>query len=152
MSRPGVVIVAIGMAMALGIAGCGEDTSTDAADTASDATGVADGEGEGAGGASLDGVPIPLPPGAEAVTTSEAGPATIVQFIVPIDQQQATIDFYDEWTEAQAEDYIRIEAESGGVSWQNDPESGADKNIIAVVSPLDGADVVTVTLTTGPFV
>ncbi len=54
------------------------------------------------------------------------------------------------WTTAQPDDYQRIESESGGVSWQNDPEPGGDKRIIAVLSPLEGDDFVTVTLTVGP--
>jgi hypothetical protein len=75
--------------------------------------------------------------------------ATILQFIVPLDRQEATIAFHDEWVDAQADEYQRIEAAAGGVSWQNAPEAGADRNLIAVLAPLDGDDFVVVTLTTG---
>ena len=74
----------------------------------------------------------------------------MVQFIVPLDQQAATISFYDEWTESQSDAYQRVEAEAGGVSWQNAPESGAERAIIAVLAPLEEDDFVTVTLTVGP--
>ena len=93
---------------------------------------------------------VPLAPSADAVSTMEAGPMTVVQFIVPLDDQQATISFYDEWTGGQAEEYQRTESPSGGVSWQNTPAAGDDKHIIAVLSPLEGDDFVTVTLTVGP--
>jgi hypothetical protein len=76
---------------------------------------------------------------------------TIVQFIVPIEQQEATIAFYDDWVDSEPEEHLRTEAESGGVSWQNNPDGGADKRIISVLSPLDGDDFVTVTLTVGPL-
>jgi hypothetical protein len=139
----GSMCSAIGLAVVLSAAGCSSDSSTDtteAIDT-DDASAVSDD--------SISDLAIPLPPGADAVTSSESGPATIVQFIVPLDEQGATVAFYDEWTSAQPDEYQRIEAGSGGVSWQNDPEPGADRNIIAVLSPLDGDDFVAVTLTTG---
>ena len=83
------------------------------------------------------------------VTSSESGPATIVQFIVPLDDQDSTVAFYDDWTDAQSDVYQRIDAGGGGVSWHNDPEAGGDKQIIAVLAPLEGDDFVTVTLTMG---
>ena len=78
------------------------------------------------------------------------GPFTIVQFIVPLDQQDATIAYYDDWTDSEPDEYQRIAVESGGVSWQNAPELGAEMNIIAVLAPLEGDDFVVATLTTGP--
>ncbi len=93
---------------------------------------------------------VPLAPAADAVATMESGPMTIVQFIVPLDEREATISFYDDWTAGQPDEYLRTAAESGGVSWQNDPEAGEDKRIIAVLTPLEGDDFVAATLTVGP--
>jgi hypothetical protein len=133
--------------MALTLAGCGgTDDTNDAngpggpgADAARSAAPAADAD-----------ISIPLAEGAEAVSTSESGPLTIVQYTVPLDRQAATIAFYDEWTAARSDDYERVEAESGGVSWQNAPAAGGEKHIIAVLAPLEGDDFVTVTLTVGP--
>ena len=116
-----------------------DDPAGDEAEPAADATGSA-----------LDVIPIPLAPGAEAVSTDPAGEFTVVQFFVPVDRLADTIAFYDDWSTSQPEPYQRVEADSGGVSWQNDPEPGAEKQIIAVVSPLEGDDRFTVTLTIGP--
>lgn len=63
---------------------------------------------------------------------------TIVQFIVPLEEWEATIAFYDNWTDDQAGDYVRTESESGGVGWQNVPAPGSDKQVIAVSLPARG--------------
>ena len=91
-----------------------------------------------------------LPPGAQAVATTESGPLTVEQFIVPLDQQEATIACCDEWTESQPDELQRVEAGRGGVSWQNASESGAERAIIAVSAPLEGDDFVAVTSIAGP--
>ncbi|MGI9613100.1 MAG: hypothetical protein ACR2QO_09335 [Acidimicrobiales bacterium] len=157
MKRIGLRWAAIGIAVALSAAGCSDDTASDttasdvAEPTEADGDGATAGVDDGEGGESVGDLAIPLPPSADAVTSSESGAATIVQFIVPLEEQQATIAFYDDWTAAQADEYLRTEAETGGVSWQSDSEPGTDRNIIAVLSPLDGDDFVAVTLTTGIF-
>lgn len=96
------------------------------------------------------GLGVPIAPAADGVTNMESGGMTIVQYNVPLDRAEATIAFYDDWTSRQAADYVRTESESGGVGWQNVPTPGADKQIIAVLSPLEGDEFVTVTLTVGP--
>jgi len=148
--------------VALSIGGCSDDDGstepTEQVDSGGEEAGADPGNTDG-GDASSDGdmpnaevsgISVPLPPAADAVATTESGPLTLVQFIVPLDQQEATISFYDEWTEAQSDEYQRVEAEAGGVSWQNAPESGAERTIVAVLAPLEGDDFVTVTLTVGP--
>lgn len=96
-------------------------------------------------------IAIPIAPEADAVATSESGPLTIVQFIVPLNRLESTIEFYDDWTGAQPDSYQRIAVDTGGVSWQNSPEAGADRNLIAVLSPIEGDAFVTVTLSSGPL-
>ncbi len=93
---------------------------------------------------------VPLAPAADAVTNMDSGPMKIVQYIVPVAEGEATIAFYDDWTANQAGDYVRTESESGGVGWQNVPTPGGNKQIIAVLAPLEGDEFVTVTLTVGP--
>jgi hypothetical protein len=124
----------------------GEEANDGAVDTSADG-GSSDGSQSNA---EVPGISVPLPPGADAVTTTESGPLTVVQFIVPLDQREATVAFYDDWTESQPDAYQRVEAEAGGVSWQDAPEIGAERTIIALLAPLEGDDFVTVTLTVGP--
>lgn len=149
------------MILGLVLAGCnGADGGTNAdvieapdsaTSTSGDAVGDDDAEGgNGAQAPDVEGLTVPLPSSAEAVATSEAGPLAIVQFIVPLDEQQATIAFYDDWTGSQSDDYQRTESESGGVSWQNAPVTGAEKHVISVLSPIEGDDFVVVTLAVGP--
>ncbi len=142
------------------LAGCGDDgAGADSdAETESDIDGgggdAVDGDnapaGDDAPAGNVLGIDIPLPPGADAVATSDGPPFTVVQFIVPLDQQQATISFYQDWTGAQTDEYLRTEGGGGGVTWQNDPPAGEEKRIIAILSPLDGDDFAAVTLTVGP--
>lgn len=163
MTRWGRLLAGGGVALGLLLAGCGDD---DSATDGSDPTGADVGEGaaeadslnddgssgeEGGAGDAIGDLAVPLPPGADAVARSEAGPVTIIQFIVPLDQQEAAIAFYDEWTAAQSDEYQRNESAGGGVSWQNAPESGADKNLIVILTPLEGDDFVPATLTIGPL-
>lgn len=143
---------------ALVVAGCGDDDGGAAgSDSDSDGAGSsetteasdsADGDDSGASATDVD-IDVPLAPGADAVSTTEAGTATVVQFIVPLDEQESTIAFYDDWTSDQSDEYQRIEAEAGGISWQNAPDAGSDAAIIAVLAPLEGDDFVTVTITVG---
>ncbi len=139
--------------------GCtGDEDSTDSTEQAVSGSQAATADGGGVDGsadsdepnAEISGVSAPLPPQADLVATTESGPLTVVQFIVPLDRQEATIAFYDDWTESQPDGFQRVEAECGGVSWQNAPEPGAERTIIAVLAPIAGDDFVTVTLTVGP--
>lgn len=125
------------------------DSADGDSDSGTDEPAGSNGEDAGTDGGEDSGVGVPLPPSADAVSTMESGPATVVQFIVPLDEQDATIAFYDDWTESQPDTYIRTEAETGGVTWQNDPDPGSDAYIIAVLSPLEGDDFITVTITAG---
>lgn len=133
--------------MALTLVGCGSTSDTDDPNSASD---TATATSSGAGPSASAEIAIPLAAGAAAVSTTPSGPLTIVQYTVPLDRQASTIAFYDDWTTSQSDDYQRTESESGGVSWQNAPAAGGEKHIIAVLSPLEGDDFVTVTLTVGP--
>ena len=150
------------MLVGLSISGCSDDDGstelTEPAESGSEEVGADAGDTGGSDGspdddapeAEVSGMSVPLPPAADAVATTESGPLTVVQFIVPLDQQAATISFYDAWTESQSDAYQRVEADAGGVSWQNAPEAGAERTIIAVLAPLEEDDFVTVTLTVGP--
>ena len=146
------VVAVIILAMMATACGGDEDSTTDGAGSSSTTTTVDDGgsSGDDDGAQSVDGITVPLAPSADAVATSEAGELTIVQYIVPLDQQQATIAFYDEWTSSQSDDYQRTEAETGGVTWQNAPEPGGEKHLITVLSPLEGDDFIAVTVAVGP--
>ncbi|HEC11625.1 MAG TPA: hypothetical protein ENI86_18970 [Acidimicrobiales bacterium] len=156
------------LALALGgillLAACSGDSSSDTRGTnpssasSSDAGAIGGGadtvEGAGptAGGStsSVEGIPVPLAPGADGVSTSPNGPFTVVLYVVPLHQQAATIAFYDEWTAGQPDDYVRTEAERGGVIWQNDPDAGEDKLVIQVLAPLPGDEIVSVSIVVGP--
>ena len=164
--RPTRFLVAVIAVVALLAGGCGDDDdspseSTGQSDSGADtddpsSDGATDGGGESSGaggGTSVDtsDIAVPLPPGADAVARSDSGPLSLVQFIVPLDQRESTIAFYDDWTESESDEYQRVEAEAGGVSWQNAVEAGEDHVIIAVLAPLEGDDFVTVTLSVGPL-
>ncbi len=145
--------------LVLGLVGCGGGDSGGSGDAVRrTSTDSSPGSANGSDGQSTAEAPtedlgetsVPLAPSADGVTSMESGTATIVQFNVPLDEWQATIAFYDDWTEGQAGDYVRTESESGGVGWQNVPTPGTDKQIIAVLSPLEGDEFVTVTLTMAP--
>jgi len=164
----------VGLALlALIVVGCGGDSSEDngapapAADDSSgdgdtasdDDSGGTNGEsatdGDSAGNegspAEVDGVAIPLPPGADAVSVDDgADPFIVVLFTLPLDRQDATISFYDDWTDGETDNYIRTAVDSGGVTWQNEPAPGGEMRIIVLVPPLEGDDFFPVTLTVGP--
>ncbi len=136
------------LALALLVAGCSGDEG-DSGERGSPGS-VDSGSSEGGGGADGDDFAVPLAAGAEAVARSESGLFTVVQFIVPLAQRDAAIAFYDDWTQAQPDDYQRTASDGGGVSWQNAPDAEADKIIIVVLAPLEGDDFVAITLTVGP--
>jgi hypothetical protein len=148
------------VAVALIAVGCGGDDTATGGDAVSDEGNAAvdsgdgsssDGQSSDAGATPMIGdLAVPLAPGAAAVATTESGPFTIVQYIVPLDQMEAAIAFYDDWTDTHSDAFQRTEAEAGGVSWQNSPEQGADKYLIAVTAPIEGDDFTTITFTGGP--
>ncbi len=146
-----------GIVLTLVAAGCSDDSSGTertgpTQSVPADQPSVTEAPSGGAvGGPDLSDLTVPLPSYADGVARSESGPLTLVQFIVPLDQQDAAIAFYDEWTATQADEYQRVAAEGGGVSWQNAPDPGADRTLIAILAPLEGDDFVVVTLTTGPL-
>ena len=150
-------LLAAAVAAVVLTAGCGGDEGADAGDTSSGASndagtsGVDNGE-PGTGGASSEvaDISVPLAPGADAVSTSESGEFTTVLYNVPLESQESTIAFYDDWTAGQPDEYQRIEAAGGGVSWQNAPGPGGEKHLIAVLAPLEGDDFVSVSLGVGP--
>jgi hypothetical protein len=141
MHRLSLMIVFVLSALTLaGCGGAGNDQHT--SQTSGSGTGLS-------GAVAAAAVGIPLADGADAVAVSETGPLKVVQYIVPLERQAATIAFYDQWTAAQADDYQRTEGETGGVSWQNAPAADGAKHIIAVLSPIEGDDFVAVTITAG---
>jgi hypothetical protein len=81
--------------MIVTLAGCGgagsDGTTSGASGTATESRGT---------GAAIADISIPLAEGADAVATSRSGPMTIVQYIVPLERQAATIAFYEQWTAA----------------------------------------------------
>jgi len=79
----------------------------------------------------------------------DLGTATVVQCIVPLDQQAATVSFYDDWVASQDTAYNRTESEGGGITWQGVEPDGGSQTIIALLSILDGDDFVAGTLTVG---
>jgi hypothetical protein len=136
---------------------CGGDDDPDAAATSASTSESAgggsndDGGGSGGDGADLGDFPVALPDWAEAVSRDDSGPLKTVLFIVPLDQVDATVAFYESWTGGQSETYLRTDSESGGVSFQSGVAVGEDKTTIAILSPLDGDDFVSVSLSYGTF-
>jgi hypothetical protein len=156
MTRRSIAIILTLVAMTVATACSSDDDSSDAANATEAAAmtseaGSSSGGSSGGGGSSVDlgDVDVPLPDWADAVAVSESGPLTVVQFIVPLDQQEATIAFYDEWTGEQSEEYLRTDSESGGVTLQTETTAGQQKTIISILSPLEGDDFVTVTVSQG---
>lgn len=139
-------MIAAGL-IAVMLSGCAGAGSGHGSDEASSSGSEA---APGAGTAAIPDIGIPLAGGADAVSTSESGPLTVVQYIVPLAQRDAAIAFYDQWTESQDGEYRRTAVESGGVSWQNAPGTGGEKHLISVLSPIEGDDFVAITLAVGP--
>ncbi len=56
---------------------------------------------------------------------------------VPVDSYDDVVAFYDDWTAAEADEYQRVEAVSGGVSWVRitDPDN---PGTIMLSAPLEG--------------
>ncbi len=123
------------------VTGCGSGDEPEAADptaTLVDDTSTAD----------LGDFPIPLPPGAVGAGTTDQGDVQVVLFTLPIEDQEAAIAFYDEWTATQPGGYQRVVAQSGGVTWQNGAAIGGESTrVISVLSPIEGDDIISVTLT-----
>ncbi len=111
--------------------------------------GVTDSATGGAPSLLADDLSVPLAPDADAVSASQSGPLKTVLYNVPLDQQAATIAFYDQWTEAEPDTYLRTESVNGGVSWQTDSSAMKDKVIISVLSPLAGDNFVSVSIAVG---
>ena len=144
--RQAVVIFGVVLVLLAGAVGCGgddEDGSTSAdlassegggeSDTTSESGGSASGsQGDSSDGADVGDLSVPLAPGAEVLFTDENEAVRTVLYTVPADRRDAAIDFYDEWTSSQTDDFQRIVAEAGGVSWIG---SGTQ---ILVSSALDG--------------
>lgn len=130
----------------------GDDGSAEPASAGAGAEGGNPGGDPGDGDAGppdLGDFGVPLPDWADAVAVDDSGPLTVVQFIVPLEQQTATAAFYDDWVGGQEEEYLRTDSAGGAVTLQSDTGPGEHKTIIAILSPLEGDDFVTVTLTRG---
>ncbi|MEZ4502408.1 MAG: hypothetical protein R3C39_07270 [Dehalococcoidia bacterium] len=142
--------------LALTLVACSsDDDSSDATAAATEAmTSEATASSGGAEGGSssapdVSEIGVPLPDWADAVAVDDAGPVKVVQFIVPLDQQDETVAFYEAWVDGQPDEYLRTEGASGGLTLQSDTPEGENRTIIAILSPLEGDDFVTVTLTVG---
>ncbi|MGI9603467.1 MAG: hypothetical protein ACR2QE_16400 [Acidimicrobiales bacterium] len=142
----------VGVCVALtALSGCGssDDTSDPADDAASEPESSEDGQatiaddGDNGGGesapADLGDFPIPAPPGGTVTFTNEVDDITAITFSLPPEDFDATVAFYDDWTDSEADEYQRVVAESDGVSWLR--TSGADgTSRIIMVSAASGAD------------
>lgn len=143
------------------IAGCGGDD--DGSDAPADAGEEADPGGEpaaesdeGGGGATGDGVPvdlggfpIPGPPGGSNVQQIEQDGVTAYNITILAGEFDTVVAFYDEWTSSQPDEYTRIVAAAGGVSWLlSSPEPGQTRSIL-VSSAVEGQDTTFVSLTDG---
>ena len=148
---------------ALLLAGCGDDddasADTDAADTeqvdaddGASASGDDDATSGGGGGggepADLGDFPIPAPPGSTEIARTEVEGIVAVTLSVPVDSYDDVVAFYDDWTAADADEYQRVGAESGGVSWvrTSDPDN---PGTIMLSAPLEGDSETVLSLTSG---
>ena len=66
---------------------------------------------------------------------------------IPADQFDAAVAFYDDWTEASSDDYQRILAQSGGVTWLRTSGLVDSPRSIAVSAVDSDQDTTFVTLT-----
>lgn len=150
--------VLFGLVLALLLMGCsGDDGSTDdgtegaASDNAStesdDGSGNEDDPSSGAA-ADLGDFPVPAPPVGEAALTTEAEGTTIYTITFPGSDFETVVDFYDDWTSSQGEEYQRTEAASGGVTWL--ATSGDRIRVIVAAGPTESDDRGFVTLSDGP--
>jgi hypothetical protein len=150
---------------AVALVGCGGDDDDSGADgssgpaassdsTADDSAEDDRGGGNGAGAdaaADLGDFPIPAPPGSTLTFTNEIDDITAHTITVPVGQMESAIAFYDDWTASEDDEYQRIVAESGGVSWVRTTGSSADSSrLILVSAPLEGDTEVLISLTDDP--
>jgi hypothetical protein len=156
-----LLIAAVSLVSACG--GDSDDSSSSPTAVATSTEGDSDGDGGSSdgdsssggsgGGATVDlgDFPVPLPDWADAVTPNLSNELDVILFTVPLDQQEATVAFYADWTDSQPENYIRSDSASGGVSFQGEVEAGEEKTIISILAPLEGDDFVSVSLSRGAF-
>lgn len=101
------------------------------------------GSGE-AGAADLGDFPIPGPGVGEVALTTDSDEIKVYTITFAGADFESVRDFYDDWTQSEADDYQRTEAESGGVTWLAVID---DRTRIIVVSPaVEGDDIAFVTL------
>ncbi len=100
-------------------------------------------------GQGLGDFPIPVPGVGNAALTSDSDELRVYTITFPAEDFEAIIAFYDEWTSSQTNDYQRIEAESGGVSWTLVSGEPGHNQIIAASPALPGEELAFVTLADG---
>ena len=133
---------------ALLLAGCGDDddSNAEAADTAElDTTDT----GGGAAAPDLGDFPIPAPPGTTEAGRTEVEGNVAIGLTVPVDSYDDVIAFYDGWTDSESDDYQRVEAASGGVSWIRTSGSDEETRSIMLSAPIEGGVDTIVALTAG---
>ncbi len=144
-------IVAVGLAVLVACGG-GDDADAGSSDTGSNGANGTAGSSSGGASTDLDGFAVPLPGWAEAVTPDiGSGGLDVVLFRVPIDERDATVTFYEEWSGKQSESFLRTDSAAGGVTLQSDVAAGEEKTIISILSPRDGDDFVSVSVSRGVF-
>ena len=118
-------LVVVGLALVVACGG-GDDSEEGGQDSgASGANPTAADPTASGGGAALGDFEVPLPAWAEAVTPDiGSGPLDVVLFRVPLDQRDATIAFFEDWSNAQTEAFLRTDGASGGVTLQSEVAAG----------------------------
>lgn len=138
-------ICVVVLAAALGACG--------SSDGSSDAAELAGGSGDQQAGSvtaeSLGDFPVPGPGVGNAALTSDSDELRAYIITFPAADYAGVVAFYDDWTATQTDDYQRIEAESGGVSWTLVSGEAGHHRIIAASPALPGEDLAFVTLADG---
>ena len=140
------------------LAGCGGGSGDDSAGSAvenGDAGGSAQGDGEEngsgdtgdqfGGSADLGDLTIPAPGGGAVAEIESSEQISAYLITYPGDRLDELIDYYDKWTGDEADGYERREGTTGDITWQL-AQPGLSR-IIVVLAPVDGNDLVTVTVT-----
>lgn len=134
-------------AVALGLA-CSDDDDSGADLTPTHGPGS---NGQPNGSSELGDFPVPVPDWADALSVSESGPLQVALFAVPVDRQDATVAFYEEWIAEQDDEFVRTEGQGGGVSFQSDAAVGEEKTTITILSPAGSEDFGSVSIAVGVF-
>ena len=140
--HPALVVVFL---VVLGACGS-ENGSTGISDPLSPGS---DQQADSVSGQDLGDFPIPGPGVGSAALTSDSEELRAYTITFPAEDYEAIIAFYDDWTSSQTDDYQRLEAEAGGVSWTLVSGEPGHNRIIAASPGLPGEELGFVTLADG---